>query len=139
MVFSIFLCSPIVIREYDGLVSLQLIKRSARDRGEASARERRLEGDNAMLMGALARGVEHREALDRASELDREATSRQTGAPKGTNRKTMHIGKNLFPDEMRNEGPPPLPEPILEVQTGRHEELEETLRAIRDNVACLAY
>ncbi|KAL6190857.1 hypothetical protein ACLB2K_037251 [Fragaria x ananassa] len=82
------------------------------NRGEASGRERRLERDNATLMRALARGVEHREALDRAGELDRAATSRQTGAPVGTNCRTVHIGTNLFLEEMRNEGPLPLPEPV---------------------------
>ena len=109
-----------------------------RDRGEASGRESRLERDNATLMRALARGVEDREVLDRAGELDRAAKARHTGALVGTNRRTVHIGTNLFLDELWNEGPPPLPEPISEVQTRRQGELEETLRAIRDSVACLA-
>ncbi|KAL6202072.1 hypothetical protein ACLB2K_025783 [Fragaria x ananassa] len=57
--------------------------------------------------------------------------SQQTGVPMGTNRRTVHIGTNLFPDEMGNEGPPPLPEKIPEVQIGRQGEMEETLRAIK--------
>ncbi|KAL6145660.1 hypothetical protein ACLB2K_056345 [Fragaria x ananassa] len=59
----------------------QLEQQSAYDRVEASGRERRLEKDNATLMRALARGVEHREALDWAGELDRATTSQQTGTP----------------------------------------------------------
>ena len=116
----------------------RLEQRGAREREDASTRERRLERDNAILMGALERGIEHREVLDRASERDRAATSRLVGTPAGANRKTVHIGTNLFPDEMRNEGPPPLPEPVPEVHTGRQSEMEETLKAIRDSVACLA-
>nr|XP_011462163.1 PREDICTED: uncharacterized protein LOC105350872 [Fragaria vesca subsp. vesca] len=76
--------------------------------------------------------------MDQAVETDRAATSRQTGAPVGANRRTVQIGTNLFPKEMRNQGLPPLPEPIPEAQVGRQGEMEETLRAIRDSVASLA-
>ncbi|KAL6129239.1 hypothetical protein ACLB2K_072592 [Fragaria x ananassa] len=88
-------------------------------------------------MSALPRGIEHREALGRAAESDRVATSRQVGTRTGMSRMTVHLGTSLFPDKMRDEGLPPLPEPISEVQA-RTREMEETLRAIRDSVASLA-
>ena len=62
----------------------RLEQQRVRDQEEASRRERRLERDNATLISALARGIEHQEGLDRTTESDRVATSQQTGAPTGT-------------------------------------------------------
>ncbi|KAL6179254.1 hypothetical protein ACLB2K_050770 [Fragaria x ananassa] len=122
----------------------RLEQQRVKDQEKASGRERRPEKENTTLMSAMSRGKGQREALDRAAELDRvaksdrAATSRLTGVRPGANRRTVHIRTNLFPDEMRNDGPSPVPEPILYVHAGRSGDMEETLRAIKDNVASLA-
>ncbi|KAL6133913.1 hypothetical protein ACLB2K_066146 [Fragaria x ananassa] len=51
----------------------RLEQQRVKDQEEASGRERRLEKENAILMSTLARGIEHREALDRAAESNRAA------------------------------------------------------------------
>ncbi|KAL6211689.1 hypothetical protein ACLB2K_016912 [Fragaria x ananassa] len=116
----------------------RLEQQMVRDQEEASGRELMVEKKNAILLSALSRGIGQREALDRAAELDRADTSRLTGARSRADSRTVHIGTNLFLDEMRNDGPPPMPQPIPDHYAGRSGEMEETLRAIRVNVVSLA-
>ncbi|KAL6209789.1 hypothetical protein ACLB2K_020728 [Fragaria x ananassa] len=105
--------------------------------GEAGSEE---EGETEGEEEGEAEGEEEEEAEGRIreAESDRAATSWLASTRLGTTSRTVHLGMNLFPDEMRVEGLLPLPELIPEVQFRRPGELEETLRAIEDSVASLA-
>ncbi|KAL6214576.1 hypothetical protein ACLB2K_014008 [Fragaria x ananassa] len=71
----------------------RLEQQRVRDQEETSGRERMMEKENATLLRAMSRGIGQREALDRATDVDMAADP-----------KTMHIGTNLFLDEMREDG-----------------------------------